>query len=100
MYIFLDESGNFKGDSNDHFIAGGFVTGNQRRTSKAFRKSQHIKFPKKIRAKTEVKFVDSGLHDELRLKTLSYLAKQDIRVFYSFLKTKKYPSSISQKERA
>ncbi len=95
MYIFLDESGDFYSD--DYFIVGGFITGNQRRTAKAFRKWQRSKFPRKIRAKTEVKFNDSGLSDELRLKTLAYLAKQDIRIFYAFLNRKNIPVEFKTK---
>ena len=79
MFIFLDESGNFTRDKDHYFIVGGFVTGNPKRTAKAFRKWQYTKFPKKIRRKSEVKFNDTGLNDELRLKTLSYFIKQDIR---------------------
>ena len=37
MYIFLDESGNFKGDKEDYFIVGGFVTGDPKRTARMFR---------------------------------------------------------------
>ena len=91
MFIFLDESGNFTGDKDNYFIVGGFVTGNPRRTAKAFQKWQHTKFPKKIRRKNEVKFNDTGLNDELRLKTLSYFIKQDIRIFYTFLRGENIP---------
>ncbi len=98
MFIFLDESGNFTKDKENYFIVGGFVTGNPRRTAKAFRKWQHRKFPKKIRYKTEVKFNNTGLNDELRLKTLSYFTKQDIRVFYTFLEKKNIPQEYRKKE--
>ncbi|MCD6500504.1 DUF3800 domain-containing protein [bacterium] len=97
MYIFLDESGNFTGDKNRYFIVGGFLTGNARRTAKAFRKWQRRKFPKKLRYKNEVKFNNTGLNDELRLKTLSYFTKQDIRIFYTFLKTRNIPKEYRKK---
>lgn len=84
MFIFIDESGNFTGDKNRYFIVGGFVTGDQRRTAKAFRKWQITKFPKKLRYKNEVKFNDTGLTDELRLKTISYFTRHDIRIFLYF----------------
>ena len=75
MFIFLDESGNFTGDKDDYFIVGGFITGDPKRIAKVFRKWQHKKFPKKLRRKNEVKFNDTGLNDELRLKTLSNFTK-------------------------
>ena len=98
MYVFIDESGNFTGDKNRYFIVGGFISGNQRRTAKAFRKWQKTKFPKKLRYKNEVKFSDSGLDDELRLKTLSYFAKQDIRIFYTFLRGENIPQEYRKKK--
>ena len=66
MYIFLDESGNFKANQEDYFIVGGFITGEPKRTAKAFRKWQYKKFPPKLQYKTEVKFSDSGLNEKLR----------------------------------
>jgi hypothetical protein len=60
MFIFLDESGNFTKDKEPYFLIAGFITHNPRRTAKAFRKWQHIKFPRKLRNKNEVKFTDSG----------------------------------------
>lgn len=98
MFIFLDESGNFTGDKNHYFIVGGFVTGDRKRTTKAFRKWQRKKFPKKLRYKNEVKFNNTGLNDELRLKTLAYLSKQDIRIFYSFLKGENIPQEYRKKK--
>jgi hypothetical protein len=98
MFIFIDESGNFTGDKDRYFIVGGFVTGNPKRTAKAFRKWQHTKFPKKIRIKSEVKFNDTGLNDELRLKTISYFIEQDIRIFYTFLKGENIPQEYRNKK--
>ncbi|MDD5638642.1 MAG: DUF3800 domain-containing protein [Candidatus Pacebacteria bacterium] len=98
MFIFIDESGNFIRDKNRYFVVGGFVTGDQRRTAKAFRKWQKTKFPKRIRYKNEVKFNDSGLNDKLRLKTLSYFTKYDIRIFYTFLKVENIPAEYRKKK--
>ncbi len=98
MFVFLDESGNFARDRDNYFIVGGFVTGNPRRTAKEFRKWQRRKFPKKLRYKNEVKFNDTGLTDELRLKTLAYLAEQDIRIFYTFLKIENIPEEYRKKK--
>ena len=92
MYSFLDESGDFnKKDGEDYFIVGGFITNSPRRTVKAFRKWQYTKFPKKLRRKKEVKFTDSGLNENLRLKTLNYLVNQDLRIFYVYLDKNNIP---------
>jgi hypothetical protein len=80
------------------FSCRGFITNDPKRTAKAFRKWQHTKFPKKIRYKTEVKFSDTGLNEKLRLKTLEYFIKQDIRVFYTFLKKSNIPLEYRKKK--
>ncbi len=99
MFIFLDESGNFTGDKEQYFVIGGFITGNQQRTAKAFRKWQHSRFSnKKLRYRTEVKFSDTRLTDELRAKTLLYFTKQDVRIFYTFLKKKNIPKKYRKKK--
>ena len=99
MFIFLDESGNFTGDKEPYFIIGGFITNNPRRTAKAFRKWQHTKFSnKKLRYRTEVKFSDTRLDENLRLKTIEYFGKQDIRVFYAFLKKSNIPLEYRKKK--
>lgn len=98
MFIFIDESGNFTGDKDDYFIVGGFITGNPKRTRIAFRKWQRIKFPKKLRRKNEVKFNDKGLDEKLKLKTLLNFTKQDIRIFYTFLKKENIPEEYRKKK--
>ena len=71
------------------------MTSDSKRTAKAFRRWQHTKFfNKKLRYRTEVKFSDTRLTDELRLKTLFYFTKQDIRIFYSFLNRKNIPEEF------
>jgi len=98
MYIFLDESGNFQGDKEKLFIVGGFITGNQRATAKAFRKWQYSKFTnKKLRFRNEVKFTDTRLTDKLRAQTLLYLTQQNVRIFYSFLKSENIPLEFRKK---
>lgn len=97
MYIFLDESGNFIGDKDKYFVIGGFITNNPRRTAKAFRKWQHTKFPRRLRHKNEVKFSDSGISKTLCWKTINYLAKQDLRIFYIFLNTNNIPLEYRKK---
>lgn len=99
MFIYLDESGNFKGNKEDYFIVGGFITGEPIRVARIFRKWQHQKFPKKLRYKTEVKFSDTGLTEKIRLKTLEYFIQHDLRIFYSFLNTTNIPLGYRQAKR-
>lgn len=98
MFIFLDESGNFTKDKEPYFLIAGFITNNPRRTAKAFRKWQHTKFPKKLRWKNEVKFTSSGINQLLRLKTINYLSKQDLRIFYIFLDKNNIPLKYRTKK--
>lgn len=103
MFIYLDESGDFYGHKttvgkDNFFIVGGFVTGDAQRTAREFLRWRQRKFPEQIRYKSEVKFSDSGVSDDLRLQTLQYLAKQDIRIFYTFLNTKNIPPQYRKKK--
>jgi len=99
MFIYLDESGNFTGGKERYFIIGGFITDNPKRTNKAFRKWQHTKFSnKKLRYRTEIKFSDTRLDEKLRLKTIEYFSKQDIRIFYAFLKKSNIPLEYRKKK--
>ena len=99
MFIFLDESGNFTGDKESYFVIGGFITNDHKRTAKAFRKWQHTKFSnKKLRYRTEVKFSDTRLDERLRLKTIEHFSKQDIRIFYAFLKKSSIPLEYRKKK--
>jgi len=98
MYIFIDESGDLGGKQSDVFVVGGFITNEPKRTAKAFRKWQHTHFPKKIRRKAEVKFTDTGLNEKLRLKTFTFFAGQDIRVFYVFFKIGNIPAEYRHKK--
>ena len=98
MFIFLDESGNFTKDKEPYFLIAGFITNNPRRTAKAFRKWQHTKFPKKLRWKNEVKFTNSGINQLLRLKTINYFSKQDLRIFYIFLDKNNIPLEYRTKK--
>ncbi|MFH1187595.1 MAG: DUF3800 domain-containing protein [bacterium] len=97
-YIFIDESGNFnKGTDGKYFVVGSFTIGDQRRTNKAFRSWTHSRFPKKMRKQSEVKWSATGISDNLRIRTLKYIAKLDVRVKYGFLLRKNIPSSFRRK---
>lgn len=91
MFIFIDESGDLSPTDGKFFVVGSYTVGDPRRIANAFRKWQRTKFPRKIRVQPEVKFNDSHIDDELRLRTLKFLAKQDIRIFYTFTNTRNIP---------
>lgn len=85
MFVYLDESGSFGKDKGRFFIIGSYTVGDPKRIAKAYRRWQKRRFPRKLRVLSEVKFNEPLLTDDLRLKTISFLANQDIRVFYVYL---------------
>lgn len=97
MHIYLDESGTLTESDSKYFIVGSFTVGDPRRIAKAFRKWQKSKFPRKLKGQTEVKFNNTSLDNNLRFKTLRFFAKQDIRIFYTFLKKRNIPQKFMKK---
>lgn len=97
MFIYLDESGTLTKSDGKYFIVATYTVGDPKKISKAFRKWQKTKFPKKLRNQAELKFKDSHIDDKLRIKTLQHFTKQDIRIFYTFLKKKNIPSEYCKK---
>ncbi|MBI5620151.1 DUF3800 domain-containing protein [Candidatus Gottesmanbacteria bacterium] len=97
MFTYLDESGTLTQSDGNYFIVATYSVGDARKITKAFRKWQKTKFPKKLQRQTELKFNDSHIRDKLRLKTLQYFAKQDIRIFYTYLKKKNIPQEYYKK---
>lgn len=97
MFIYLDESGNLTKNNGKYFIVGSFTVGDPKRIAKAFRKWQKSKFPRKLKRQAEVKFSNSSLDDKLRLSTLKFLAKEDVRIFYTFLKKRNIPKEYLKK---
>ncbi|MGI8419415.1 MAG: hypothetical protein ACR2LN_02105 [Candidatus Levyibacteriota bacterium] len=85
MFIYLDETGDFFKGKEKYFIIATFTVGDPQRIANAFRRWQRNKFPKKIKTQSEVKFNDAHLTDDLRIKTIAFIAKQDVRIFYTFL---------------
>lgn len=98
MDIYLDESGNLSRKNGQYFIVASYTVGDPRRVAKAFRKWQKSRFPKKLKGQSEVKFNDSHIDDRLRLKTIKFLAKQDIRIFYTYLKAINIPEQYRSDE--
>lgn len=99
MFIYLDESGTLTESDGKYFVVATYTVGSSRKITKAFRKWQKTKFPRKLRSQTELKFNDSHIDDKLRLKTLKYFAKQDIRIFYTYLKKQNIPQEYYKKGR-
>ena len=98
MFLYLDESGNLTKSIGKYFIVTSYTIGDPRRIAKAFRKWQKNKFPRKLKYQSEVKFNDSHLTDDLREKTLKFLAKQDVRIFYTYLKITNIPQDYRGKQ--
>jgi hypothetical protein len=98
MYIFLDESGQFaRHDHENYFVVATFSVGNQRRTDKAMRAWFRSRFPKKICTQSEIKWSNKKIDEELRLRTLKYIAKMDVRIRYGYLLRKNIPNSFCRK---
>lgn len=97
MHIYLDETGNLIKRNGEYFIIATYTVDNPERIDKAFRKWQQNKFPRILKNQAEVKFNNSHLTDELRLKTISYLSKQNIRICYSFIKITNIPKEYRKK---
>ena len=97
MFIFIDESGNLTGTNGEYFIVGSYTVGNPKRITNAFRRWQRCKFPKKLQKQAEVKFNNTTLTDDQRLRTVRYLARQDVRIHYTFLKRRNIPESYRKK---
>ena len=97
MVIYLDESGSLMKNNGKYFVVGSYTIGDPKRIGNAFKKWKITKFPRKVRVQPEVKFNDPHITDDLRTRTLQFLAKQDIRIFYTFLKIANIPSEYREK---
>lgn len=98
MFIFLDESGQFnKNHSEAYFVIGSFTVGDIRRTAKRFRMWCRSKYPKKMRNRPEIKFSDSGITDDLRLRTIKFISQLDTRIRFSFIKRENIPDEYRNK---
>ncbi len=93
MYIFLDESGQFTRHNHEqYFIIGSFTVGDPNRTSKDFRSWRVKHFPKKMKGQCEIKWSATGIKPELRLKTLKFISKLDIRIRFIYLLRNNIPT--------
>lgn len=100
MYVYLDETGNLTKGRGNYFIVATFTVGDPKRIENAFRSWQRSKFPKKLQKQAEVKFNDSHVLEELRIKTITFLVKQDIRIFHTFLNIKNIPQQFRKSKDA
>lgn len=99
MYIFLDESGQFhKNHKDDYFIIGSFTIGDTKRTAKKFKAWCRTKFPKKMNRQPEIKYSDSGIADDLRLRTIKFISSLDVRVRFSYMKKDNIPEQYRLKD--
>lgn len=92
MFIFLDETGNLTRDKNKYFIVASYTVGDHRRIRKEFLKWRASKtFPKRLRHLSELKFNDRRISEDLRLRTVKFIADQDVRIFYTYLLKENVP---------
>ncbi|MEK7453217.1 MAG: DUF3800 domain-containing protein [Patescibacteria group bacterium] len=100
MYIFLDESGNFKKHNHEeYFVIGSFTVSNQRATAKAFRSWLRTRFPRKMRTQSEIKWSATGITDELRMRTIKHISDLNVRIRYGYLLRNNIPSTYKRKGR-
>ncbi len=97
-WIFLDESGQFtKSLGERYFIITAFTISDPRRTAKKFRSWQRLKFPKEMRNQSEIKFSDVRISDDLRLRTVKFIASLDVRIRFVYLKKDNIPENYITK---
>lgn len=97
MFVYFDETGELTEGAGQYFLIATYTVDDPRKVTKAFRKWQHTKFPKRLKMQTELKFNDSHIDDNLRLKTLRYFTKQNIQITYTYLKKKNIPHEYIKK---
>ncbi|MFA4844982.1 MAG: DUF3800 domain-containing protein [Patescibacteria group bacterium] len=98
MFIFLDESGNFKKyNHEEYFVIGSFTIGNQRRTSKSVKSWFREKFPRLMCKQNEIKWSQSGIDEALRLRTIRHITQMDIRIRFGYLLRKNIPETYQKK---
>ena len=92
MVVFVDESGSFLPSAGqEYFVIGSFTVGDPKRTAKSFRSWQGNKFPKRKRVQSEIKFSESGITDDLRVRTIKYISSLDVRIRYGYLRCERLP---------
>lgn len=99
-YIFLDESGQFsKHNHEEYFVIGSFTIGDPKRTSKAFRGWCRTRFPRRMRTQSEIKWSATGIKNDLRLRTLKYISRLDVRIRYAYILKKNIPDEFKKKDK-
>jgi hypothetical protein len=100
MQIFLDENGQFtKHNHEEYFVIGSFTVGEPRRTAKQFRAFFRKHFPRRMKNQSEIKWSATGISDELRLKTIKFISKLDVRVRYIFLLRNNIPVEYRKEDK-
>lgn len=90
--VFVDESGTFLPCAGqEYFVIGSFTVGDPKRTAKQFRSWQMNKFPKKKHVQSEIKFSESGISDDLRIRTIEHICSLDVRIRYGYLRCERLP---------
>lgn len=96
--IFIDESGQFaKHKDGAYFVVASFIVGDPRRTNKRMRSWFRDRFPKKMRTQSEIKWSSTGIDERLRLRTIEYIAKLDVRIRFGYLQRRNIPTVYRRK---
>ncbi len=90
--VFVDESGTFLScNRQEYFVIATFTVSDPNRTATALRKWFRQKFPKKKRHQAEIKFSETGISDELRIRTIKCISSLDVRIRYGYLRCERLP---------
>ncbi len=92
--VFVDESGTFLPcNGQAYFVIGSFTVGDPKRTAKAFRKWLHSKMPRKKRYQAEIKFSETGIPDDVRIRTIQHISSLDVRIRFGYLRCERLPNT-------
>ncbi|MFA6554382.1 MAG: DUF3800 domain-containing protein [Candidatus Paceibacterota bacterium] len=100
VYIFLDESGQFtKRDNKNYFVIASVSIEEPKITAKRFRAWCRSHFPVKMRDLNEIKWSNTGISDDLRLKMLRELSRLDIHIRFVYVFNKNIPKDYIHKNK-
>ena len=82
---------------NEYFVIASFTVAYPRASWKGFLSWKRLNFPRVIRDQTEVKFSNSAIDDELRIRTLEAIVGFNVRIRYVYLNKKNIPDKFRYK---
>ena len=73
------------------------MIGDPERIEKRFKKWQHDKYPKRMHHQPEIKFSTVKIDNRLRIKTLEFISRLDVRIRYAYLLKENIPADYIKK---